>query len=173
MTTGTPAVLDRIGDTIGFCHHSSHCTNANESNIVFAHVPRRDAILIHRLCIFIKQHPMARWRQRLEQKHPKRRSKLGTPNDTGQTREYWEALIAAIRSARAHWLTTRPRWSTRFAPSLRRSSARGTALLVAWPRIFKRSSRAGLRADRPTRVDTRMVRLLSSRPEVPIFVRIR
>src|SRR6266568_1133563 len=67
---------DGIRHTVGLCDHSGHRTNADESNVVFAHVPR-DTLFIHRLCIPInQQHLMPRWRQRLQQKHPKMRHKI-------------------------------------------------------------------------------------------------
>src|SRR6266849_3740968 len=67
---------DGIRHTVGLCDHSGHRTNADESNLVFAHVPR-DASFIHRLCIPInQQHLMAGWRQRLQQKHPKMRHEI-------------------------------------------------------------------------------------------------
>src|SRR6266852_3278468 len=71
-TYGTEGILH----TVSLCDHSGHRTDADESNVVFAHVPR-DTLFIHRLCIPInQQHLMAGWRQRLQQKHPKMRHEI-------------------------------------------------------------------------------------------------
>src|SRR2546426_2597132 len=65
-----------IRHTIRLGYHSGHCADADESNPLFAHEPR-DASFIHRLCVAInQQHLMARWSQRLEQKHPKMRHEI-------------------------------------------------------------------------------------------------